>query len=54
MQYLKQLAVQAGHSLDLRHIDVTTWIEASRASFATDYTLTADLIHQAIVRSVAQ
>lgn len=29
LQYLKQLAVQAGHKLDLRKIDPKQWIEAS-------------------------
>jgi cell filamentation protein len=51
MQYLKQLAMQAGHHLDLRNIDAALWIAASQASFTADYTLTANLIHQAIVRT---
>jgi cell filamentation protein len=51
MQYLKQLAMQAGHDLDLRNIDAALWIAASQASFTADYSLTANLIHQAIVRT---
>jgi cell filamentation protein len=51
MQYLKQLAMQAGHDLDLRNIDAALWIAASQASFTADYNLTASLIHQAIVRT---
>jgi cell filamentation protein len=50
-QYLKQLAEQAGHRLDLRRIDPTSWIEASKASHATDYSLMADVIRRAIVPS---
>jgi cell filamentation protein len=48
-QYLKQLAEQAGHPLDLRRIDPAGWIDASKASHATDYSLMAELIRQAIV-----
>jgi cell filamentation protein len=48
-QYLKQLAAQAGHSLDLTRIDPAAWIEASKASHATDYRLMADVIRRAIV-----
>jgi cell filamentation protein len=32
-QYLKQLAVQAGHDLDLRRLDQALWIEASKSSY---------------------
>jgi hypothetical protein len=46
-QYLKQLAEQAGHSLDLKLIDKAAWIEASKASFAGDYTPMADVIRGA-------
>ena len=35
-QYLKQLAAQAGHNLDFARIDPVAWIEASKASHATD------------------
>ena len=48
-QYLKQLAVQAGHDLDLRQIDRRLWIEASMASHGADYSLMAKVIRQAIV-----
>lgn len=49
-QYLKQLAEQAGHPLDLRRIDPTSWIEASKASHAADYKLMAETIRRAIER----
>lgn len=48
-QYLKQLAEQAGHMLDLRRINAELWIDASKASHATDYSLMADVIRKAIV-----
>jgi cell filamentation protein len=48
-QYLKQLAEQAGHALDLRRIDPKRWIDASKASHAADYALMAQLIRKAIV-----
>jgi len=47
-QYLRQLAEQAGHPLDLRRIDPKAWIEASKASHATDYSLMTDVILRAI------
>jgi cell filamentation protein len=50
-QYLRQLAAQAGHDLDLARIDPVAWIEASKASHATDYTLMADVIRGTILRS---
>lgn len=37
LQYLKQLAQGAGHSLDLVHIPATRWIEASISSHSADY-----------------
>jgi cell filamentation protein len=37
LQYLKQLAEQAGHRLDLARIDGSRWLEASIASHAADY-----------------
>ena len=49
-QYLKQLAEQAGHPLDLRRIDPKSWIEASKASHSADYNLMADTIRRAIVK----
>jgi cell filamentation protein len=48
-QYLQQLAAQAGHQLDFRRVDPVMWIEASKASHATDYSLMADVIRKAIV-----
>jgi cell filamentation protein len=46
--YLKQLAEQAGHPINLRLIDRTAWIEASKASFATDYARMANVIRRAL------
>jgi cell filamentation protein len=37
LQYLEQLADQAGHPLDLARIDARRWLEASRASHSGDY-----------------
>jgi len=37
LQYLKQLAQGAGHSLDLRYIPASRWIEASISSHSADY-----------------
>ena len=37
LQYLKQLADQAGHRLDLARIDGPAWIGGSVASHAADY-----------------
>jgi cell filamentation protein len=48
-QYLEQLAAQAGHQLDFRRVDPVMWIEASKASHATDYALMAEAIRKAIV-----
>ena len=47
-QYLKQLAAQAGHALDLRRIDPAFWIDASMASHGADYEPMARVIRQAI------
>jgi cell filamentation protein len=49
LQYLKQLADRAGHTLDLARIDGRRWIEASVLSHATDYRPMAALIGEAIV-----
>jgi cell filamentation protein len=49
MQYLKQLASKAGHDLDFERIKPNAWLEASKASFATDYSLMAEAIRGAIV-----
>jgi cell filamentation protein len=48
LQYLKLLAIKAGHSLDLSRIDIVRWIEASQTSHAADYDLMARLIAEAI------
>ena len=48
-QYLQQLAAQAGHRVDFRRIDPVMWIEASKASHATDYSLMVEAIRNAIV-----
>jgi cell filamentation protein len=48
-QYLQQLAEQAGHRMDLRRIDPAKWIDASKASHATDYALMAEVVRSAIV-----
>jgi cell filamentation protein len=52
IQYLKQLAAQAGYDLDLTRIDPVGWIDASKASHATDYSLMAEVIAKAIVGPV--
>jgi len=44
LQYLKQLAGEAGHRLDLARIDGRRWIEASIASHAADYRAMAAVI----------
>jgi hypothetical protein len=44
LQYLKQLAAQAGHRLDLTQIRGDRWIEASIASHAAHYRPMAALI----------
>jgi cell filamentation protein len=51
LQYLKQLAIQAGHSFDLARIDAAGWIEASKASHAADYSSMADAIRRVIEKS---
>jgi cell filamentation protein len=47
-QYLKQLAVQAGHDLDLRRIDPALWMEASKMSHGADYELMVRAIRRAL------
>jgi cell filamentation protein len=51
LQYLKLLALKAGHSLDLSRLDRASWIEASRSSHDADYQLMAKAIWNAIVGS---
>jgi cell filamentation protein len=48
LQYLKLLALQAGHPLDLARIDPPAWIEASRSSHDANYDLMAEAILHAI------
>ena len=48
LQYLKQLASEASHRLDLTRIDGTRWIEASIVSHAADYDALAVLILEAL------
>jgi cell filamentation protein len=48
-QYLKQLAEQTGHAVDLKRIDPKLWIEASQASHMADYSLMAEVIRKAII-----
>jgi cell filamentation protein len=48
LQYLKQLAAQASHDLDLARLHPVAWIKASTASHATDYSMMADLIEAAV------
>jgi cell filamentation protein len=37
LQYLRQLAEQAGHQVDLTRLNKDEWLEASRAANRTDY-----------------
>jgi cell filamentation protein len=53
-QYLKQLAAQAGHDLDLTRLDPVGWMDASKASHAADYALMAEVIEKAIVVSTTK
>lgn len=39
LQYLKQLAAQAGHEIDLTKLDATRWLEASKAAHQSHYEL---------------
>jgi len=48
-QYLKELAAQAGHDLDLARIDPMARIEASKASHAADYSPMAEVIRRAVL-----
>ena len=49
LQYLKQLAGRAGHSLDLTRIDRSAWLDASRRSNAGDHGAMTRCIRQALV-----
>jgi cell filamentation protein len=48
LQYLKQLAAQAGHHLDLARIAGDRWIEASISSHAADYSMMAKVLADAL------
>jgi cell filamentation protein len=48
LQYLKQLAAEAGQRLDLTRIEGRRWIEASVASHAADYAPMAAVIADAL------
>ena len=50
LQYLKQLAGQAGQRLDLTRIDGRRWIEASVSSHAAEYRLMQAVIATALER----
>ena len=51
MHYLKQLAEQAGHPLDLTKIHAVGWIEASKEAHLARYDLMAKLIGDALLES---
>jgi cell filamentation protein len=48
LHYLKQLAAQAGHSLDLTRIAGPRWMEASVASHGAEYRPMAEVIREAL------
>jgi cell filamentation protein len=48
LQYLKQLAAQAGHPIDLTRFDPEQWIAASRAAHKGDYALMGEAIAAAM------
>jgi len=48
MQYLKQLAEQAGHEIDLTQIDRDLWMNSSRQAHFGDYQLMTHCIRSAI------
>ena len=49
LQYLKQLAACAGHTIDLTRIDPAAWLDASRRSNAGDHAAMTRCIRQALV-----
>ena len=49
LQYLEQLAEQAGHPLDLTRLNPQAWIDASRAAHEGDYAPMAHAIELAFV-----
>jgi cell filamentation protein len=50
LQYLKQLAAEAGHTLDLARIKGPLWIDASIASHSADYGPMAAVLRNALKR----
>jgi len=48
LQYLKQFAEQAGHSLDLMMIDPAGWLAASRQAHRANYDLMAQVVDEAL------
>lgn len=50
MQYLKQLAKQAGHPLDFTRLTQGEWIQASREAHKGDYGLMARCIEQTLAK----
>lgn len=52
LQYLKQLAVQAGHKLDLRRISKERWIDASIQANKSEYDLMSNCIRDSITGPV--
>ncbi|MGV3549964.1 Fic/DOC family protein [Rhizobium sp.] len=48
LQYLKQLAAQAGHPLDLTKIDASGWLQASKEAHLARYDLMARIIDDAL------
>ncbi len=48
LQYLKQLAAQAGHEIDLTRFDPALWLEASKAAHQGGYDLMAAEILKAL------
>jgi cell filamentation protein len=51
LQYLKQLAEQAGHPIDLLLLDPAPWLEASRAAYSGDYTPMSDMLASALAQN---
>jgi len=49
MQYLQQLAQQAGHPLDVRRIEPERWLDASIQANCGDYTGMAGVLHKSLV-----
>lgn len=48
LQYLKQLAIRAGHPIDLRRLDAAHWHEASRLAHEASYGAMAHCIARAL------